>query len=69
MMNLSCIQKGAYYTSIKILNKLPAHISKLRNEKSKFKVALREYVIEHSFYSLDEFFSFNGDVSPNKYQQ
>jgi hypothetical protein len=69
MMNLSCIQKGAYYTSIKIFNKLPAHISKLRNEKLKFKFALRQYLIEHSFYSLDEFFSCNGDVSHNKCQQ
>jgi hypothetical protein len=57
IVNLSCMQKGVTYSAIKIYNNLPSDISRLQNDKSEFKLALRKYVITHTFYSLEEFFS------------
>ena len=55
LVNLSCIQKGVYCCSIRIFNTLPPYILELKNEKQKFKAALKPYPIAHTFYSLDEF--------------
>jgi hypothetical protein len=53
--NLRCFQKSAYYSGIKIFNNLPAGLRNLMKEKAKFKVALKQYLNPHSFYSVDEF--------------
>jgi hypothetical protein len=34
----------------------------LKNDKEKFKEALRKYLYTHSFYSLDEFFMCKNDL-------
>jgi IS1 family transposase len=47
--NLSCFQKSAFCSGIRLLNSLLRSLTNLQNEKAQFKVA-------HSFYSLDEFF-------------
>ena len=39
--NLSCFQKGASYSGIRIFNSLPRSITSLKNEKTQFKVALK----------------------------
>jgi len=67
-VNLSCIKKRAFYSSIKILNSLPTYILKLKQKKPKFKVALREYLIAHTFYSLDEFLSNSQITFPLQHQ-
>ena len=54
--NLSCFQKGASYSGIRIFNNLPQSITSLRNEKPQFKVALKIFLYAHSFYSVDGFF-------------
>jgi hypothetical protein len=56
--NLSCFQKSTFYACIRIFNGLPLRLISLKNEKTKFKVALREYLNTHSFYSEDEFFMY-----------
>jgi len=56
-VNLSCIHKGVFYSSIKIFNSLSPHILKLKQENPKFGVALREWLIAHTSYSLDKFLS------------
>jgi hypothetical protein len=56
--NLSCFQKSAYYAGIKIFNGLPSNLTSLVNKKTQFKVALKRYLITHSFYSVDEFLMF-----------
>jgi hypothetical protein len=53
--NLSCFQKSAFYSGIRIFNSLPRSLTNLKNEKAQFKVALRRYLNAHSFYSVDEF--------------
>jgi hypothetical protein len=53
--NLSCLQKSAFYSGIRIFNSLPHSLINLENEKAQFKVALRRYLNAHSFYSVDGF--------------
>jgi hypothetical protein len=48
-VNLSCFQKSTLYDGIRIYNSLPCRITSLKNEKAKFKVALRRYLNTHSF--------------------
>jgi hypothetical protein len=51
--NLTCFQKSAYYSGMKIFNNLPSSLKSLMNEKVKFKVALKRYLNTHAFYSVD----------------
>jgi hypothetical protein len=44
-VNLSCIQKGVFHSSIKIFNSLPPCVLKLKQEKPKFQAALREILL------------------------
>jgi hypothetical protein len=50
-------QKGVYYSGIEIFNGLPKAIKDISSKLKKFKIALKHYLLTHSFYSLDEFFS------------
>jgi len=61
--NLSCFQKGATYSGIRIFNNLLQNITSLRNEKPQFKVALKNILRAHSFYSVDEFFACTDDIT------
>jgi hypothetical protein len=55
--NLSCFQKSAYYAGIKIFSLLSS-LTSIINKKAQFKVALKIYLIIHSFYSGDEILMF-----------
>lgn len=54
--NLTLVQKGVQYSGSRIYNHLPQHIKLLSNNARHFKSALRSYLLEHMFYSLDEYF-------------
>jgi len=54
--NLTSVQKGVLFSGSKIYNHLPSNIKALSNDAKCFKTALKNYLIEHSFYSLDEFY-------------
>ena len=60
--NLSCFQKGASYSGIRIFNSLPPSITNLKNEKTQFKVALKKFLNTNSFYSVDELFTCTDDM-------
>jgi uncharacterized membrane protein len=60
--NLSCFQKGASYSGIRIFNSLPRSITNLKNEKTQFKVALKRFFNGHFFYSVDELFTCTDDM-------
>ena len=60
--NLSCFQKGASYSGIRIFNSLPQSITNLKNKKTQFKVALKKFLNAHSFYSVDELFTCTDDM-------
>ena len=59
---LFCFRKSACYASIKILNSLPPSVTILKNDKAKFKAAVRKYLHTHCFYSIDECFMCKGDL-------
>ena len=44
------------YSGINVLNALPSPIKDISCNPKKFKVALKHYLLTHSFYNLDEFF-------------
>jgi hypothetical protein len=54
---LSAIRRSITYSAIKIFNKLPLSISRLKNDMLVFKSALRNYLLTHVFYSIEEFVS------------
>jgi hypothetical protein len=58
--NISCFQKSAFYAGIKI-SSLPSSDTSLIHKKEQFKVALKRYLITHSFYSVDEFVVFTNN--------
>jgi hypothetical protein len=58
-IRLSTVQTANAYSAIKIFNKLPLRISGLKNNTIIFKFALRKYLLEHVFYSIQEFLSTN----------
>jgi hypothetical protein len=50
-------QKGVLYSGIKVFNALTTSIKTILNNPKKFKTTLKRYLLSHSFYSLNEFFS------------
>jgi hypothetical protein len=59
IVNLTRCQKGAYYTSIKVFNKLPKFIADLVLDKKHFIPSLEKYLIKKSFCSVEEFLNDN----------
>jgi hypothetical protein len=57
--SLTIYQNGAYFTGIKIFNRLPLELKQLVGFPRKCKGALRGYLVSHCFYSLEKFFSMN----------
>jgi hypothetical protein len=57
--NLTIYQKGANYTGIKIFNYLPTDIQNVANEIQVFKKTLKRFLLDNSFYSIDEYFNTN----------
>jgi len=60
--NLKLVQRGVLYSGIKFFNHLPISIKLLFKDPMHFKIKLRSFLLEHSLYSLDEYFS----VTPNE---
>ena len=56
-VSLAPYQKRVYYSGIKVSNGLPKAIKDISSKRKKFKIAPKRYLLKHSFYSLDEFFS------------
>jgi len=54
--NLTKLQKGVYYSGIKIFNNLPHNIKDLANETKLFRNALKRFSLSNSFYNSDEYF-------------
>jgi len=54
--SLTFVQKRLLYSGSKLYNHLPSNIKILLNDTKLFKSTLKGYLIEHMFYSLDEFY-------------
>jgi len=56
--NLTMVQKGVLFSWSRIYNCLPSRIKALSNDAKSFKSTLERYLLEHVFYSLEEYFQF-----------
>jgi hypothetical protein len=56
--SLTRVQKGTYYSGIKIYNHLPTSINELSNEQKPFRSALKRFLYINSFYSVEEYFNY-----------
>lgn len=53
---LKLSQKGAYFSGIKLFNKLPNDLKELSQKNAKkFKIILKSLLLSHTFYTVDEF--------------
>jgi hypothetical protein len=59
--NLSVFQKGVYYSGVKIFNYLPTDLKQTFYDVSNFKKALKRFLLDNSFYSLEEFYSWKNN--------
>jgi hypothetical protein len=57
--NLSAHQKGSYCLGIKLFNYLPLNLKQLYKDVKWFKLKLKEFLICHSFYTLDEYIEYS----------
>jgi len=57
--HLSKVQKGAYHTGIKVFNCLPPRIKSLSSDVRKFRSALKRFLVEGSFFTIQEYFDWN----------
>jgi hypothetical protein len=48
-------QRGVYYSGAQLFNILPTSITALKNDKRRFRLVLRKYLQDNSFYSIEEF--------------
>jgi hypothetical protein len=55
--NLTLLQHGVWYTGIKTYNQLPSTLKELPNDIPKFKAAPQTFLLENSFYTLEEYYS------------
>jgi hypothetical protein len=55
-VTLSMYQKGVYNSGIKTFNALPKAIKDVSSKPNKFRIALKHFLLECSFYTLNEFF-------------
>ncbi len=54
--NLTIFQKGVLYSGSKLYNKLPPHIKGISDDLRCFKSALKDFLMEHTLYSTEEFY-------------
>ena len=57
-VNTTKYKKGIYYMGSKIFNHLPNHLKSLVDKEKVFKKALKRFLINNVFYSIDEFLAF-----------
>jgi hypothetical protein len=67
--NLSVYHKGAYYSGVKIFNKLPSNIKDVNGNTTKFKTTLKRYLYANSFYTLEDILINNGTSLINSISQ
>jgi hypothetical protein len=54
--HLTAVQRGVLYSGCRVFNNLPAQIKSHFNNLQNFKKMLKNYLIEHSLYSLEEYY-------------
>jgi len=57
LAHLTKYQKGVHYAEIRVFIHLPTSIKSIANETKMFKKTLKKFLLENSFYSIDEYFN------------
>jgi hypothetical protein len=52
-------QKGVYYVGIRGFSHLPSSAKSVANKTKMFKKTLKRFLLDNSFYSIDEYFNAN----------
>jgi hypothetical protein len=60
--HLSVYQTDVYYTGVRLFNRLATNIFTMKDEKILFRLALRSYLLEYCFYSVNEFIDNTGTL-------
>jgi hypothetical protein len=59
--NLTSFQKGPFYFRIKVFSHLPTSIKNTSHDINKFRSVLKSFLLINSFYSLEEYFTWNSN--------
>ena len=54
--NRTIVQKGVLYCGSKIYNKLLPHIKGLSDDLKRFKSMLKNFLMDYTLYSIEEFY-------------
>jgi hypothetical protein len=57
-ISLTKVQKGAYYSDIKIYNLLPKKLKQLSSDQKSLGPALKKCLYVNSFYSTEKYFNY-----------
>lgn len=60
--NLTVFQRGVYFSGVKIFNNLPTDLKHTLYDVHKFKRALKRFLLEKSFYSLEEYYNWKDNL-------
>jgi hypothetical protein len=58
LSHITKYQKGVHYAGIMVFNNLPTSIKCIANKTKTFKKTLKKFLLDNSFYSIDEYFNF-----------
>jgi len=58
-VNLTKYLKGPYISGVRAFNHLPSELKNLVNDPKAFKLALKQFLYRHSFYSVKEYYDGN----------
>jgi hypothetical protein len=61
-VSLTKVQKGIYFSGITLFNSLPLNIKEVAHNINKFKYELRQFLMENSFYSVEEYIDWNSKL-------
>jgi hypothetical protein len=64
-IKLAKCKNGVYYMDIIIFNHLPRNLRELLNDFKKFKSAINNFLLNHSFYSINEYLEWSEEMKWN----
>jgi hypothetical protein len=62
LVNVTVYRNETYCTGIKVFNYLPTHIKNLPHNVNQFRLALRDFLHFHSFYTLEQYFNSSSNL-------
>jgi len=62
LVNLAKYKNETHYTGIIVFNRFPTHTKNLSHNVTQFRLALRDFLRFHSFYTLEEYFNSSSNL-------